>query len=242
MSFIVHHGSVVGPYHKRNNMENQDSYKFISYDSDTIICAVSDGAGSHKFSKEGSTFAVNTVLEEILNLIPFLGSGYDEEDLLMDAIYKTHEKFLQLDNYEQKGCTLTVAIIHPEEYYFANVGDSSVVFINRQGVFERVSTKKKTDYTNVTELLSNPNDDELEIVTRVERFKEGVHGKNLVCLMTDGMDYSALAKDGSPNLGLWEPISNIISQPAFSVTDFFKFLVNNEKILDDTTVIFVKWV
>lgn len=107
---------VQGFSHIRNNVECQDSSKFLELEDGSVIMAVADGHGSSScpFSKNGSEIAVNIFCSTIEKLC----YGY-QNDVQRLSAYLNHEgslKFAQMVELEWKTSVLDVHLAMNREF------------------------------------------------------------------------------------------------------------------------------
>ena len=133
--YIILANSVIG----KKKIENQDSYKIYHDDSSIIIC-VSDGLGSAKFSKEGSSKAVELGIEFLKNESFNIGD------------FKNKWKEMIGHNYEFYDTTFKFIKITNDYVMYGGIGDGWISFIN-EGLF--ISELAEHQFANQTDTLLN---------------------------------------------------------------------------------------
>lgn len=145
-------GSALGNSHKKNSKPNQDAVGSWHSAKHNYFCvAISDGHGSskHPFSKEGSTFAVETAIEAYKECIS--GKQYDisPHRLMGEILVNWRNKCLNhhiekesveeldvstggdhCDTYRLYGATLCIAYRSLDTIIIASIGDSTAHFQN----------------------------------------------------------------------------------------------------------------
>lgn len=101
--------------------QNEDNFLLLKTDALDAV-AVSDGMGGHQAGEIASRLSVET-LERMLsnrNIDPeaALSSAFNEANRIV------HERASMNDDMYGMGCTLVAAILRPERFIAANVGDS----------------------------------------------------------------------------------------------------------------------
>lgn len=101
--------------------QNEDSFMLLHTDTLDAV-AVSDGMGGHQAGEIASRLAVET-LEEML-----LSNHSDAEAALSSAFVEAnrvvHTRASLSDEMYGMGCTLVAALLKPEQFVAANIGDS----------------------------------------------------------------------------------------------------------------------
>lgn len=221
--FNIFGGGITGPGHINLGQSSQDRFYFLE-EGENIFLAVADGAGSLSKSDIGAELAITTAmnslrLSELSNL---------KEDL-ENSVLKASEVLKTQVDADELGCTLSVAVITPEEFGVSVMGDALGV-VKDGKEFVTVRPPKHGEYANITKLLTSK---EFEIDTLTGR----TESLEFLALGSDGMDLSSISQDGSPFLGFWNKLYEWAGDPNFSVIDFLNFLNSSEKIDDDTTIV-----
>jgi hypothetical protein len=156
--------SVLGSSHILENLPCQDNTK-VEYliDTDFVIAAVSDGAGSCENSQIGSKFLVDNSIIKLSEYIKLKIFGTNElelknEDWRKDAfgIFQElkndlKEKAVELDiDFKSLSATLIVAFSNGKSIYCANVGDGRAGFRDKQGEWLPMLIPTKGEEANQT--------------------------------------------------------------------------------------------
>lgn len=107
--------------------QNEDCYMLLHTEALDAV-AVSDGMGGHRAGEIASRLAVDT-LEEMLS-----GGCDDREAALSSAFIEAnravHVRASADDDMYGMGCTLVAAILDPERFTAANIGDSRLYYFD----------------------------------------------------------------------------------------------------------------
>ena len=111
--------------------QNEDSYLLLHTKTLDAV-AVSDGMGGHRAGEIASRLAVET-LEKML-----LSNHDDPEAALSSAFIEAnsvvHNRASMNDEMYGMGCTLVAAILEPEHFTAANIGDSRLYHFDGSGI------------------------------------------------------------------------------------------------------------
>lgn len=156
--------SVLGSSHILENLPCQDNTK-VEYliDTDFVIAAVSDGAGSCENSQIGSKFLVDNSISKLSEYIKLKISGSNQFDLKNEdwrrdafSIFQElkidlKEKSVELNvDFKSLSATLIVAFSNGKSIYCANVGDGRAGFRDKQGEWLPMLTPTKGEEANQT--------------------------------------------------------------------------------------------
>lgn len=223
MSFQAFVGSVEGPYHRQNNIPNQDM-PFWHEEGDWFIGAVADGAGSLKYSDVGAYDAASAAVQAIW-------SSRDSaalEDLPAIGIEAARKTQMGYEEYKEYGSTLTIVILKSDGSWAAGgVGDSFGVIHLEDGSHEFITGTAVGEYANITELLTS-----LEIHPL---YKSG-EGATGFSLSSDGLENVAISK-GEAHAGFWNGIRDKANDGSLNVQELFAWLDSLDRIVDDTTLL-----
>ena len=173
--------SVQGEDHKRRNIVCQDWNEVLEKDG-MVIAAVADGVSSSSHSdmaaQEATKFAVSYCAENMQKNLP-------ENDIL--AIIKRsfektqfhiEQKARELDyELDEIDTTLCLAVFFGGDIYYGYVGDSGIIALREDGIFERV-TEIEPDEDGYTYVLGH---------TDKWLFCKYPHRARSLMLMTDGI-------------------------------------------------------
>lgn len=225
-STIINAGTIVGPHHRRNNEENQDSL-YYRQESEYTVIAAADGAGSLKNSKMGADLASYISVEETLRSL-LENESIDQS--LQNGVQKAREELLNHKNSKTMGCTLALAVHSPDGWGVALVGDAFAIVSESFTEHRLIHRKPDSEYTNITKLLTSDNYDPLYITDEDEIVALSVATDGLTNLSVNIAENLA-----SPNF--WTPLITRASENTMNVEAFLKHLDTNEKLYDDTTLV-----
>ena len=201
--------SVRGSAHFTNGLPCQDACA-IKEIEDTIVCALSDGAGSAQLSDEGSKLIVSEALnffEVRLSDNPKpsdLIAEFDSSDghLLIEGIQKrlSEEATHRGASIHDFAATLLVAVIHESHSCFYQIGDGAWC-VSRSGVLGAVTWPTQGEFAGQTAFATSPS-------YRSELQFACVHGPiGYVIGMTDGVERLALDMQCRiPHRGFCDPM------------------------------------
>ena len=118
--------------------QNQDSYKIVELDRNSLLCIVCDGMGGAKSGNVASSLAVDVFVEEMQRCwIPKMNP--DKIDMAMRGAVKlanftVYDQARQFEEFEGMGTTLVAAVITTSLAVLINVGDSRAYGIDSQGI------------------------------------------------------------------------------------------------------------
>jgi len=242
-----------GISHQRSSLPCQDYGDYCCLDTvnkPLIIGAVSDGAGSARFSEIGSKLTVETALAELKGFPQFQADWETQKqqnftDLTHDKIHQELFRGLQeaiVLNLTQKAkelgcnlqdlaCTLITFIATPDWVLAAQIGDGFIVVRSQEGDYQLLSQPQKGEYWNETTFVTSATaQDDLQI----DWFNKA---PQFIAVATDGLEEVAL------NLGNWtahspffqpfEEFMKTTENPEDHGTDLEDFL-NSDRLNDRT--------
>ena len=141
---------VGGTYHKKNNIPCQDSHHIVKCGNNLTVAAVADGLGSAIHSEVGSKIAatesVKYCAQKIANLSKtddILGVIKESFTLAQNSIEKkAQENGHSINEYDT---TLTLAIMHEDTLYYGHSGDSGIIALTVEGLYEQVTEQQRDD-------------------------------------------------------------------------------------------------
>jgi serine/threonine protein phosphatase PrpC len=180
--------SVIGPYHVRKGIICQDAHQIAPYadTGDIRIAAVADGLGSEQYSDRASKIAASKTVEFCSQRIKADMSNEEIQAIIKDsflqaknAIFvKADEDGNELDQYDT---TLSLAVYIKKTLHYGHSGDSGIVALTVDGMYESVTQQQRDEEGRVFPL-------DFESKWVFGTFDKEVSS---VCLVTDGM-YEAL--------------------------------------------------
>lgn len=139
-----------GHYHIKNNIICQDSHCIKQIGEHFAIGAVADGLGSEKYSDIASKIAVeNSVLYCTENINDDLSA-----DKILEIIRKSFSYALakieataieQNNDITEYDTTLTLAVYLNETVYYGHSGDSGIVVLNQNGIYEAITEQQRDE-------------------------------------------------------------------------------------------------
>lgn len=218
-------GTITGPYHKRNETENQDSFWFLE-EGDFIVIAVADGAGSLLKSEIGAQLAASTAVNETMDALQV---GRSFEEAVKIGVKEAREVLLTRDDVKEIGCTLAVGAMSLKGGWGAGVvGDAFVVVSLKTDDHKLVQPTSSAEFANVTKLLTSNDHDPLvvsgeELVEAISASSDGLLGS------------STVGGEASPKF--WNPLISRALDNNMDIQSFLYFMEEQERIDDDTTLV-----
>lgn len=172
-----------GAYHEQKGTVCQDAHNIIKCGKNMVIAAVADGLGSEDYSDIASRIAVATATkhcekniytestdEDILRII-CEAFTYSLDAIEKKAITNGHE----LDQYDT---TLSLALLVGNALYYGHSGDSGIIALTTEGLYEAVTEQQRDEDSRVFPLFFGE-----------EKWAFGKFGKPVssVLLATDGI-------------------------------------------------------
>ena len=169
------HGLVIGTDHVDAHIPCQDNVYYVAKSSIHVM-AVSDGAGSKKYSQYGSSIATRTVCEYLLEEFDNLylscekyGKTKDEieesEKLVRESIFNHVKKAiieksdeLQVP-FDELACTLLFVAKKGEKFMVGHIGDGVIAGLYNSGADESlrvISHPENGEQINITFFLTDP--------------------------------------------------------------------------------------
>lgn len=224
LNHYVTAGTIAGPHHEKNNDPNQDAYHIIE-EENYVIIAVADGAGSLKKSDIGASIAVVTAAEETLDS---LISNLSIDEAIESGINKARETLLAREDRKEIGCTLSIAVLGKNNWGTGIVGDSFSIVSLADDHHLFLQPQKTSEFANITELLTSKTINPL-----IEVGEEKIQS---ISVSTDGLQ--ELSIEGQyPTAGFWNPIIKKTCQQNFDIQAFLYYMNDNNKLVDDTTLV-----
>jgi hypothetical protein len=189
--------SVRGSAHLENCLPCQDwsALRVVGPDQNVVICALSDGAGSARFSDE----AAQLVSEGAIRYFARELDNHPDPARVLEAyehldgklMLQEQQRTLQHLADERRtvlqdfACTLLVSIAHPEISLFFQVGDGCWA-ASRGGIMGAVTWPAQGEFVGQTEFVTSP--------TAARSFQmERIHGRlDFIVGITDGLERLAL--------------------------------------------------
>ena len=218
-------GTIIGPYHVRQGVENQDAYYFLEEGEFTVI-AVADGAGSLPKSAIGAQLASATAVNETIDA---LQDGRSFQQAIALGIEKARVLLLSREDSHQIGCTLAVAAMSNTGGWGAGVvGDAFALISTNIDEHSVIQPKSSAEFANVTKLLTSRDYDPL--------IESGTEEIVAIVASSDGLTNTSMV-NGKASQKFWSPIIARAIDDNMDVQAFLYYMNDNERIYDDTTLV-----
>lgn len=147
-----------GTYHIKNNIPCQDYHNIVKCGDNMIVGAVADGLGSAEHSDIGSkiaaTVSVNYCAEKIVklsNIEEILDVIKESFVLAQDSVEREAQ-----DNghsISQYDTTLSLAVMCNDTLYYGHSGDSGIIALTVEGLYEQVTKQQRDEDDRVFPLF-----------------------------------------------------------------------------------------
>ena len=147
-----------GKYHVKNNIPNQDAFKIVKCNKNTVIAAVADGLGSAEHSDIASKLAVEKSVAHCEKNIPHTKSKDEllpiikESFLLAQNAIEDEAKTKEHD-ITKYDTTLTLVIFCEDTLFFGHSGDSGIVALTTEGLYKKVTEQQRDESSCVFPLF-----------------------------------------------------------------------------------------
>ncbi|MGY6528524.1 MAG: PP2C family serine/threonine-protein phosphatase [Cyanobacterium sp.] len=241
--------SAVGVGHQKQNIPCQDFGAYSLIAPDVMVGAVSDGAGSAKFSDRGAEIAVET---SILLFQKYSKDNYDErweptlervkkifEHILKHILKKIKQEAQNLNcDYRELACTLLVFLATPHGMMAMQIGDGFIVARPYDGELQLLFNPDKGEYINETTFVTSSNAIE-EMQVQVFDWKP-----YFICASTDGLENVAIEyKNSKPFNAFFSPLEEYLEETLVPeeedkyIQDFLNSERLNTRTHDDKTLL-----
>ena len=118
--------------------QNQDTFKTMQLDKNTLLCVVCDGMGGARSGNVASQLAADVFCQEVeRSWTP--GQNRDKTSQVLQTAVKlanitVFDQSRQIEEFEGMGTTLVAAVIQGKTATVVNVGDSRAYRIDRMGI------------------------------------------------------------------------------------------------------------
>lgn len=200
--------SSIGTTHKQQQMPCQD-YGYCTICHNVILGAVADGAGSAKFSGVGAKLAVETALNELLQLGEYTLYLHCPSKPLPDEQARTIfantlrevvgalEKEAANSRYSLNdlACTLLVFIATPNWISAMQIGDGFIVVHPEEEEYQLLFPPDKGEFINETTFVTSANAlNDMHVCVKPGK-------QRFICASTDGLERVAIQMNN------WTPFS-----------------------------------
>jgi hypothetical protein len=182
--------SVVGSSHTGTGDRCQDSARYSAPDR-VFVAAVSDGAGTAKYSAEGSKHTADTFVSHFSKLTPAELQATDK-DAMRAWVGKCRSELGKLAaaaGHEARAysCTLLGAIVWDEGSIFIQVGDGAIVVGTAdEEDYNVVFWPQHGEYANSTYFVTQ------DIATEIMDFEKRTASILAIAMFTDGIEHLVL--------------------------------------------------
>lgn len=242
-----------GVSHRRSNVPCQDFGRLIQPQDDLVIAALSDGAGSARYSHLGARVAVDVVLPWLrARLAEAPGARGTVTSLSPDALFDGMTAVLAQsitraanDNrvsVDDLACTLTILAVAPNGIIAAQIGDGMVVARLADQDYALMVQPDRGEYANETSFVTDPDAAERLYVT-------ALHGPvRFVSAATDGIASVSLdSRSNRPHAPFFSPIdsfarrSDSVSEMHLGLREFLSSERLAMKVEDDLALMACGW-
>jgi len=260
MSWKVIACSETGTSHQKLSLPCQDYANFIRVNDsgklddkgEIIIGAVSDGAGSCKYSDIGSQLAVETALKDLADWPKYLKDRNEDssEKILRKsadkAFKQTLTKVQEAFNGEAENrkcspkdlsCTLLVVVVTPNWLAAMQIGDGFIVIQQPESKYKLLFHPSKGEYANETTFVTASN--ALEMM----QVEISFGAQEFICASTDGLERLAInIKDWQPHAPFFEMFKKALEirsedEEKLSTQEWLKSEEINKRTDDDKTLL-----
>ena len=118
--------------------QNQDTFKTVQLDKNTLLAVVCDGMGGAKSGNVASQLTADVFCQEVeRSWIP--GQNRDKSSQILQAAVKlanmtVYDQSRQIEEFDGMGTTLVGVLIQGKTATVVNVGDSRAYRIDRMGI------------------------------------------------------------------------------------------------------------
>ena len=118
--------------------QNQDTYKTLQLDKNTLLCVVCDGMGGAKAGNVASQLAADVFVQEVeRSWMP--GQNRDRSSQILQTAVRlanmtVFDQSRQIEEFEGMGTTLVGVLVQGKTVTVVNVGDSRAYKIDRMGI------------------------------------------------------------------------------------------------------------
>lgn len=252
--------SEIGTSHQKLGLPCQDYAEFIrlnnagqiSDNGEIVIGAVSDGAGSCKYSDIGSKLAVETTLKHLQAWPKWLKENQRDSspEILKESAEKAFAKTLEEvkkvfnEKAQEKSCspkdfscTLLVVVTTPDWLAAMQIGDGFIVVRQPGSEYQLLFHPSKGEYANETTFVTASNAlEKMQVKT--------LFGKQqFICAASDGLERMAInlkyLQPHPPFFEMFEKALEVRSenQEKLSTKDWLKSKYVNQKTDDDKTIL-----
>lgn len=237
--------SVIGAGHD-SYVACQDYSLFTWLDSGELIIAVSDGAGSAKYSARGAQLACEAVINTLQQIV---SQHHDTDESWRKDIRRGYQAAFNAIKQEAESnqtdlsdyaATLLVVVCTQDTIVCGMVGDGAVVALGNDGTLDYILLPQRGEYANESYFLtSRAGSQKLDISVRPAQVQA-------IALLTDGLlRISGNYKARRPHTGFFTSVFNFacsVEDPQTGLIELQEFLKServNQYTEDDKTLVLV---
>jgi len=147
-----------GTYHLKNDIVCQDAHAIEKCSDDMVIAAVADGLGSVAHSDIASRLAADISTNHCKHNIAKESNADNILGIIKASFSKSQraiekEAEAQGHSVDQYDTTLTLAILINDTLYYGHSGDSGIVALTTDGLYEKVTDQQRDDENRVFPLF-----------------------------------------------------------------------------------------
>ena len=151
--------SVIGTGHLRHQTPCQD-FSLCSLNNDTLICAVSDGAGTASHSDVGARIAVTHFIRSFRDIADVAAIDRDDMGRFLASLVELLDEEAS-NNQAAVGdyaCTLLGVVASPSRIAYFQIGDGAIVIPSGEpGTYDGVFWPQHGEYANTTNFVTDAN-------------------------------------------------------------------------------------
>jgi serine/threonine protein phosphatase PrpC len=205
-----------GTDHLKKQTVCQDNHKIVKCDENLVIAAVADGLGSEEYTDVASKLAIHFSTEYCRKNITRNSKSEEILGIIKDsftAVQNSIERIVEISGHtlDQYDTTLSLAVLINDTLYYGHSGDSGIVALTTEGLYEKVTEQQRDE------------DDRVFPLFFIEKWVFGQFNKKVcgVFLATDGI-YETL-------------FPNLIRNEAINIhTNLASFFMDNRRLKIDT--------
>lgn len=133
---------------------NEDSFLARKIGEDAYLLAVADGMGGGVAGELASSTVIEVLEQSVLTSLTHNTAATDLKSILIEAYHmlqvRLHEKIERDPDLAGMGTTLTVLLVHQQNYVWANIGDSRLYKFHNGEV-----TQLTKDHSHIQELIDS---------------------------------------------------------------------------------------
>lgn len=226
--------------------ENEDSFYVPNNNDEIKLFLVADGIGGQGHGKLASMMTIDEIIKSFMKS----REKYDNySSLLADAIRVANSSVLDFSNSKSEfngmGTTLVAALIHDNELYLSNAGDSRCYIIRKDIISQLTVDNSYVQYLleqgaiSAKEAYNHP---QRNLITKAIGLEESVEIE-VECIKLYPDDILLICTDGLTTMLSDEEILHIILQKKCNIDEATEYLVqcaNDKGGADNITAILVE--